>query len=111
MLMDYDIDSETSVAVALRSPSIPRRMKGVTAKTATPRLRATLLQVEGFMRQVENNPSPTRRSRARVDDSAGLSCDLQSSLTGSSYDLIAQGVDRDTGDSTCRYRTARVGLL
>ena len=63
------------------------------------------------MRRVEKYPSPTRRSRAHTVDLAGLSCDLQSSLTGSRYNLIAQGVDRDTRDSTCRYWTARVGLL
>ena len=30
------------------------------------RLRATLLQVEGFMRRMESYPSPTRRSRAHT---------------------------------------------
>src|SRR5579863_1162968 len=68
---------------AMSGLGTPTTSLGVTAKTATPRLLATLLQVEGFMRRVENNPSPTRIGEVHTNDSAGLFCDLQSSLTGS----------------------------
>src|SRR5579863_8239035 len=78
----------------------------VTAKTATPRLRATLLQVEGFTRRVERYPSPTRRSRAQTDDLAELSWVARQSRRFRRQ-LDCARMTRDTRDSTCHYRTAR----
>ena len=63
----------------------------VTAKTATPQTQATLVQVEGFKRRVENRSSPTRPKRVHTIESAGLFCNLQSSLTGSLEVWIAPG--------------------
>ena len=77
---------------------------------ATPRLRATLLQVKGFTRRVENILVPLGEVERTLDVGEGVRVESDTH-TREVDSWIAQGDARDTGDSTCCYRAARVGLL